>query len=316
MDKPGRFALSAMQHGRTPTFPRMTAAAAALHPFAWRDWASHPRSTATAPLALDGAIIQRWTGSARRMNQPPLDHHYLVLHMGGDKRVKRRRSREVLVRDVAARSLTAVEAGNAYHWDTVGPIAFAHVYIEPARYARTVAEERDRDPASVRFHECLGERDPLLSSLVHALVRAAEVDDLVRMEREAQLDAVILRLDERAARVAMTQRPLMIPPASLQRVRDYIAARLREPITLDELAALTGYSRFHFARGFRAATGLPPYAYITRERIALACRLLEEGELPVHAVAAAAGFTSHPLFASRFRQLTGLSPSAFRRAAC
>ena len=47
------------------------------------------------------------------------------------------------------------------------------------------------------------------------------------------------------------------------------------------------------ARGFRAATGMPPYAYILRARIALACRLLEGGRLPVQAVGAAAGVRFH-----------------------
>jgi AraC family transcriptional regulator len=293
----------------------MTAAATALHPLAWRSWATSARSTASAPFALPGAIIQRWSGSARHMDQPPLDHHYIVLHLGGAKRVTRNGARQQLVREIADRAFTTVEAGNAYRWSTEGPIAFAHLYVEPARFARTVAENTGRDPARVQFHECFGERDPLLSSLAHAMVLGSEGDDLALMEREAQLDAVLLRLYERSSQIAEDERPLMIPPAGIQRVRDFVTANLRNVITLDELAALTGYSRFHFARGFRAATGLPPYAYITRERIALACRLLEAGELPVHAVAAAAGFTSHPLFASRFRQVTGLSPSAYRRVA-
>jgi AraC-like DNA-binding protein len=45
----------------------------------------------------------------------------------------------------------------------------------------------------------------------------------------------------------------------------------------------------------------------------MACRLLEEEQLPVQAVASASGFASHPQFTSRFRQLTGISPSAYRK---
>ena len=284
-----------------------------LHPLAWRDWATPARSVSSAPRQIRGAIIQRWEKSARRMVQPPLDHHYLVVHMGGPKRITRRRRTEMLVRHVEDRALSAIEAGSSYSWMTEGPIAFGHIYLEPGYYAQTIAEQFDCDPAKVQLEEVFGEFDPLMSRLLTALVRAAEHDDLAVMEQECQLEAALHRLFERQSASTAKDNKIIISPASVARVRDYIGANLREPIALDDLAGLAGYSRFHFARGFRAATGLPPYAYILRARIALACRLLDEARLPLQAVGDAAGFASHPQFASRFRQLTGISPSAYRK---
>lgn len=300
--------------------PNMTASStkfdtnsAHRHPLSWREWARPARSFASEPRLMRGAIIQRWEGSSRRMNQPPLDHHYVVLHMGGDKRVTRRAGRQSVVRDIAKSSISAIEAGSSYSWNTEGPIAFAHLYLEPGHFARTIAENFGCDPAKVQLREVLGEFDPLLASLMTALVRAAESDDLSQMVREAQLDAALVRLYERQARVIQADHRLIISRSSLNRVKAYVGDHLRDHISLDDLARLSGYSRFHFARGFRAATGLPPYAYILRARIALACELLSDRELPVKAVASQAGFNSHPQFASRFRQLTGISPSRFRR---
>jgi len=284
-----------------------------LHPLAWRDWATPSRSISTAPREIRGAIIQRWERSARRMVQPPLDHHYLVVHMGGAKRITRRRRTETLVRETQDRAMSAIEAGSSYSWMTEGPIAFGHIYLEPGYYAQTIAEQFDCDPAKVQLQETFGEFDPLLSRLLTALVRASENDDLALMEQEHQLEAALHRLFERQSSSAAKDNKIIISPASVARVRDYIGENLRDPIALDDLAGLAGYSRFHFARGFRAATGLPPYAYILRARIALACRLLDEAHLPVQAVGDAAGFASHPQFASRFRQLTGISPSAYRK---
>lgn len=284
-----------------------------LHPLAWRDWAATSRSISSAPRQVRGAIIQRWEKSARRMVQPPLDHHYLAVHMGGPKRITRRRRTEMLVREVEDRAMSAVEAGSSYSWVTEGPIAFGHIYLEPAYFAQTIAEQFDCDPASVQLQEIFGEFDPLLSRLLTALVRASENDDLALMEQEYQLEAALHRLFERQSSTAAKDNKIIISPASVARVRDFIGDNLREPIALDDLAGLAGYSRFHFARGFRAATGLPPYAFILRARIALACRLLDEARLPVNAVGDAAGFASHPQFASRFRQLTGISPSAYRK---
>lgn len=284
-----------------------------LHPLAWRDWARGARSISTAPRAVGGAIIQRWEKSASRMVQPPLDHHYLVVHLGGAKRITRRRRTQTLVREVEDRALSAIEAGSSYSWMTEGPIAFGHIYLEPAFFARTIAAQFDCDPAKVQLEEAFGEFDPLLSRLLTALVRASDSDDLALMEQELQLEAALHRLYERQNVAAAQANKLMISPASVARVKDFIRENLRAPMSLDDLAGLAGYSRFHFARGFRAATGLPPYAYILRARIALACRLLDEARLPVNAVGDAAGFASHPQFASRFRQLTGISPSAYRK---
>ena len=284
-----------------------------LHPLAWRDWARPARSIASAPRAIGGAIIQRWEKSARRMVQPPLDHHYLVVHLGGDKRITRRRAGHSVVRDVANRAMSAIEAGSAYHWTTKGPIAFGHIYLEPAWFSQTIAQQFDCDPARVSLHDSFGAFDPLLSHLLTALVRASESDDLALMEQETQLEAALHRLHERQRGAVSRDERVMIAPASVARVKEFIADHLDQAMTLDELARLAGYSRFHFARGFRAATGMPPYAYILRARIALACRLLEGGRLPVQAVGAAAGFASAPQFTSRFRQLTGLAPSAYRR---
>lgn len=284
-----------------------------LHPLDWRDWAKPARSISTAPRAIGGAIIQRWEKSARRMVQPPLEHHYLVVHLGGPKRITRRRGGEVLVRDVEDRALSAIEAGRSYDWMTEGPIAFGHIYLEPGYFSETIARQFDCDPAKVRLHESFGEFDPLLSRLLTALVRASESDDVALMEQECQLEAALHRLFERQSTTSAKDNRIVISPTSVARVKDYIGDNLSQPIALDDLAGLAGYSRFHFARGFRAATGLPPYAYILRARIALACRLLDEAQLPVNAVGDAAGFASHPQFASRFRQLTGISPSAYRR---
>lgn len=311
MDK--RSALLSKVQDMAPTTPLSATGPGIMHPLAWRDWAHPARSISSVPHRIGGAIVQRWEKSARRMVQPPLDHHYIVVHMGGPKRITRRRRTETLVREAQDLALSTIEAGSSYEWMTQGPIAFGHVYLDPAYFAATIARQFDIDPAKVQLQETVGEFDPLLSRLFTALVRASESDDLARMEQEHQLEAALHRLYERQAGAASGEGRIVISPLSVARVREYIAANLAAPIALDDLAGLAGYSRFHFARGFRAATGLPPYAYILRARIALACRLLGEAQLPVNAVGDAAGFASHPQFASRFRQLTGISPSAYRR---
>ena len=96
--------------------------------------------------------------------------------------------------------------------------------------------------------------------------------------------------------------------------RDFIHASAFEAITLAEVARASFLSPYHFHRAFRGAFGVSPHGYLTRLRIQRATRLLEESpELNVTDVAAAVGFESPTSFASLFRRLTGVSPSALKR---
>ncbi|WP_267620395.1 AraC family transcriptional regulator [Erythrobacter sp. WG] len=282
------------------------------HPLAWRDWATSPRTRASEPRAVGGAIVQRWESSARRMEQPPLDHHYLVVHLGGDKRVTRTGGSGTLVREVRHRGYSTIEAGQSYSWRTEGPIAFGHIYLEPRWFAETIGANFERDPARIELQEEVGAFDPLIGQLLSALVHAGAADNAGLMQQEAALEAVLFRLFERQAAAPIGEERMLITAASVRRVRDYIAAHLDSALTLDELARIAGYSRFHFARGFRAATGLPPYAYLLRQRIARACEMLESRDVPISGIAAATGFATHAQFSSRFRQVTGIAPSAYR----
>lgn len=98
-----------------------------------------------------------------------------------------------------------------------------------------------------------------------------------------------------------------------RRVIDYLRDHLAEDTGIPELAALVGLSPFHFARQFRASTGLPPVAYQRRLRVERAQELLMRTELSVTEIAFATGYDSSQAFARAFRQAVGASPSEWRR---
>jgi AraC-like DNA-binding protein len=98
----------------------------------------------------------------------------------------------------------------------------------------------------------------------------------------------------------------------LRRARDHIDRNYREPMDLDTLARLAGVSKYHFARGFEAAYGETPIRYLTRRRIERAQDLLRVANLTVTEVCMAVGFASLGSFSTRFTQLVGESPTAYR----
>ena len=98
----------------------------------------------------------------------------------------------------------------------------------------------------------------------------------------------------------------------LRRARDHIDRHYQQPLDLDQLAAVAGVSKFHFARTFKATYGETPIRYLTRRRIERAQDLLRAANLTVTEVCMLVGFSSLGSFSSRFAQLVGESPTAYR----
>jgi AraC-like DNA-binding protein len=98
----------------------------------------------------------------------------------------------------------------------------------------------------------------------------------------------------------------------LRQARDRIDRDYAEPLDVPALARVALMSTGHFARSFRAAFGETPYSYLMTRRIERAKALLRRGDLSVTDVCVAVGCTSLGSFSSRFTELVGESPSAYR----
>src|SRR6187455_2543582 len=85
-----------------------------------------------------------------------------------------------------------------------------------------------------------------------------------------------------------------------------------KPLDVPALARSAFMSPGHFSRSFRAAFGETPYSYLMTRRIERAKALLRRGDLTVTEVCFAVGCTSLGSFSSRFTELVGESPSAYR----
>jgi len=112
-----------------------------------------------------------------------------------------------------------------------------------------------------------------------------------------------------------TRRPLSGPLLeAVRRARDLADRDFGAPLNLEAMAAESGYSKYHFARGFSAAYGETPRAYLTRRRMERAQDLLRAANLSVTEICFLVGFESLGSFSSCFKQLTGKSPSGYREA--
>ncbi|PYC87901.1 AraC family transcriptional regulator [Streptomyces tateyamensis] len=102
--------------------------------------------------------------------------------------------------------------------------------------------------------------------------------------------------------------------ARLRRVRDRIDREYAEPLNVEALARGAHMSAGHLSRQFRLAYGESPYQYLMTRRIERATALLRRGDLSVTEVCFAVGCSSLGTFSTRFTELMGMSPSAYRQA--
>ncbi|MGW2301998.1 helix-turn-helix transcriptional regulator [Streptomyces sp. NPDC001809] len=98
----------------------------------------------------------------------------------------------------------------------------------------------------------------------------------------------------------------------LRRARDTMDRDYALPLDVPALAAVALMSTGHFARSFRAAFGETPYSYLMTRRVERAKALLRRGDMSVTDVCFAVGCTSLGSFSSRFTELVGETPSAYR----
>jgi AraC-like DNA-binding protein len=103
--------------------------------------------------------------------------------------------------------------------------------------------------------------------------------------------------------------------ALLRRVRDRIDREYAQPLDVEALARGVHMSAGHLSRQFRLAFGEPPYGYLMTRRVERAMALLRRGDLSVTEVCFAVGCSSLGTFSTRFSELVGMSPSAYRRMA-
>jgi AraC family transcriptional regulator len=102
-------------------------------------------------------------------------------------------------------------------------------------------------------------------------------------------------------------------PHQLQQIIEYINESLEQDIKLANLAALVDMSQFHFARLFKQSMGISPHQYVIQQRVERAKKLLASSDLSLTNVALQCGFSSQSHLGKWFRQITGVTPSNYRK---
>lgn len=104
-------------------------------------------------------------------------------------------------------------------------------------------------------------------------------------------------------------------PIKVQLTAEYIKQYYTSStISLDDIAAASGGSKYHLTRTFAETTGMTPIAYMNKLRMERAVELLRKSELTIDEIARETGFANGSYFSKVFRKWVGFPPGEFRQA--
>jgi AraC family transcriptional regulator len=193
------------------------------------------------------------------------------------------------------------------------------VCLEPSLVARVAAESFELDSSRTVLPPLYGLNVPELRSAmlaVDAELRAGGVGGSLLVESLANVLAVHLIRHITGPRRLKASADGVLPRHKLRRVIEYIMENLGGSPTLEQMAAVVHLSPFHFARQFKAATGLEPHQYVMVRRVERAQHLLRtEGGLGLAEVAFRSGFANQSHFCFQFKRIVGITPRQFQTSA-
>jgi AraC family transcriptional regulator len=264
--------------------------------------------------------VRHWPGMRSEYNWlPPHDHvtvtrpYQIGVSFTEHHGVVQERDGRAVELDVTPGAVFATGRQRVTWADVREPTEAVEIYpdlelLRTAAASSSQARTIEIDPVS-------GGRDPVVLGIAAVLKRVhvhdGHLDDL-------NASTLAHRLAEHLVtyycgpRPAAPRPPGRLDRALLERVADLVDDRLGKQLTLGDLAAAAGFSPFHFARAFKASTGMAPYEYVIMRRVERAKTLLLGTGRSVAQVANDVGFSNLSHFRRTFRRHTGFTPGELR----
>jgi AraC family transcriptional regulator len=267
-------------------------------------------------VGLEAAHYGETPALDEALNVPAITHHSLILFARPPEEFDLRY--EGVKRHVPppAGAILVIPAGSPHRVRTSGCKDELHIYLEPGLVARVAAETFGLDPVRLTVPPLDSLDLPHLRAAMGAVdaeLTAGGVGGPLASESLANLLAVRLIRHVLAPRSPARRRDGTLPRGRLRAVVEYIEEHLDAGPTLEQMAAVARLSVYHFARQFKAATGLPPHQYVILRRVERARQLLQAGtDLSLAEVALQAGFCDQSQFSRHFKRLVGVTPGQFR----
>jgi AraC family transcriptional regulator len=198
-------------------------------------------------------------------------------------------------------------------WD--GEDHYLQIHITPEFIQSVAREALDLNCDRLDLLSEFKTRDPQIEAIGMLLLTELQQENLggrLYIESLANLLAIHLIRHYATTRTQLPTYEGGLSQRQLLHILDYIHEHLDRDIKLADLANQLAISQFHFSYLFKQSLGITPYQYLLQQRIERAKQLLKEGDRSIMDIALLCGFNSHSHLSKQFRQLTGITPKAYR----
>ena len=177
-----------------------------------------------------------------------------------------------------------------------------------------------RDPELCDFFEHLPESGPVwnMDAVVELIRDMMATQDKNSLDGRLWVESCACRILSILASQRLSGEPegqgAFLHRKELMEADRYIRENLTQPLSLERLAQICNLDPTYFHKLYTSAYGKTPAQRVLAHRITAAKIALVEGELSLSEIAARCGFSSHSYFSSKFRQVTGKTPTEYRNA--
>jgi AraC family transcriptional regulator len=272
-------------------------------------------SSAIAPWR--GILLEHHSSNANELPDILVTHHVVGLQLtSGQPQHWKFDGEDWKEYKFAPGTVSIIPAGSRFAFRASQTGDFVLVQIDPEFLHHAARELITGERVELILQ--LGIKDEYLAECIRTLLTEAEQQYLGgRAYGESVAIAMATHLVRKYSRTGplLRNRTTGLAPFQLRRVTDYIREHLNESVSLEKMASATGLSIFHFARMFKAATGVTPKQFVLRCRLERARELLLTEDRTISEVALEVGFCDQSHLSTHFKRLYGTTPKQFVREA-
>ena len=278
-------------------------------------WVPGQLTVRSPDTGWEGVSVRGYRYAGSDVEVPAMRDYMVVAYRRGTTAMRRRIDGEWVSETLGPGDVSLLTRAAGSHWIWPENIEVVHVYLTQDELASTCREMFEHDVEDIELHDIVKANDPAIHRTAMQIAQeAAQGNAGSRLMVDALTSQLAVHILRRHAQVRFREGG---GDGSLsfrqdRAVRDYVRSHLHESITLNDLAAEAGLSRFHFARRFRSATGTTAHEFVLQERVQRARTMLTRTSTPLPEIARECGFADQSHLTREFKKRTGTTPGAYR----